>query len=139
MTHHRKVSPAAALWCTLLPIAAGAALAPAEAHASDIFDIFTAIAWCESHGLQFDPNIKPRPGHSLSDRERVFRSPLNKHWIGKFQINEATNGADARRLGFDIYTEAGNEAYAHHLYTLEGTSPWDGSGRCWRRLIGQGR
>jgi hypothetical protein len=115
----RKIASLKAKRIVLLPILVWTTIPIAQAHATDLF---TAIAWCESRGHQFGPHGE------------VLRSPIDRHWVGKFQINEVSNGADAHARGFNIYTEAGNEGYAHDLYARSGTSPWAGSRHCWARL-----
>jgi len=51
--------------------------------------------------------------------------------IGKFQINEYYWGAEARRLGFDIYALEGNTAMALWIYEHHGTQPWNWSKANW--------
>jgi hypothetical protein len=51
---------------------------------------------------------------------------------GKFQINSIHN-ADATKLGYDLFTEQGNTAYAHYLYANKGTGDWASSAKCWAR------
>lgn len=78
------------------------------------------IAWCESKQHQFDP-----------DTGRVLRGTANHKDVGYFQINEYWNGKDAKRLGYNIYTEEGNIGYALYLYKTQGTKPWNSSKSCW--------
>lgn len=54
----------------------------------------------------------------------VFRGRIDKSDIGKCQINERYNNDEARRLGYDIYTEKGNEEFAVYLFLNRGTQPW---------------
>lgn len=77
------------------------------------------IAECESHFTQFNPDGS------------VHRGVQNHKDIGVFQINEYWNGAMAKRLGYDIYTAAGNIAMAKWLYKHQGTAPWSWSSWCW--------
>lgn len=80
-----------------------------------------AIAGCESGHLQFQAN------------GTVLRGQINDHDVGEFQISETWNGAEAKALGYDIYTQAGNEGYAVWLYDHRGTKPWLASSKCWEK------
>ena len=50
--------------------------------------------------------------------------------IGKYQIN-STHLADAIAHGYDIYTLAGNTAYAQYLLITQGSEPWYSSRSNW--------
>jgi hypothetical protein len=78
------------------------------------------IAWCESQGHQFDGS------------GRVLRNRFNPAVVGVFQINEHYHGVAARRLGYNIYTLAGNWAYATWLLKNAGSAPWLASEHCWK-------
>lgn len=54
----------------------------------------------------------------------VLRGHVEPSDVGYCQINEAINNDLARRLGYDIYTEEGNKAFAVHLFTTRGYAPW---------------
>jgi hypothetical protein len=54
----------------------------------------------------------------------VLRGIKNPSDIGYCQISESINNDDARRLGYDIYTEQGNKDYAVHLFLEKGYAPW---------------
>lgn len=82
-----------------------------------------AIAQCESHQEQFDSS-----GH-------VLHGIVNPDDVGYFQINKYYNGAEAKRLGYDINTESGNIGFALYLYGKEGTAPWDASKSCWSKYL----
>lgn len=82
--------------------------------------ILERISQCESGGKQFKEDGK------------VVRGP-DGHDIGLFQIRETVHGSEAKKLGFDIYTEAGNTAYALVLFARNGTRDWSSSVRCWSR------
>lgn len=58
-------------------------------------------------------------------------NPFNSRVIGTFQINYRIHGAAARRLGYNIWTSAGNWGYARYLLATQGTSPWLASASCW--------
>ncbi len=79
---------------------------------------FEQIAFCESGGKHFDENGKVVRGSNPDD-------------IGKYQINEKFWGEGAKKLGYDIYTEEGNEAMALELYNRYHTKPWKWSKKCW--------
>lgn len=80
------------------------------------------IAGCESHFMQFNPDGS------------VLRGKVNPKDVGYYQINEYWNGADAKKLGYNIYSEAGNIGYALYLYHTQGTKPWNASKSCWGAL-----
>lgn len=94
------------------------ALSTTVAHA----DVLSAIAQCESHGHQF------------ADNGQVLRNKSHRAVVGVFQINERLHGAKARQLGLNIYTQEGNWAYARYLLETEGTTPWNASRGCWKRV-----
>lgn len=76
-----------------------------------------AIALCESHLVQ---NV---------------RGVVNPKDVGLFQINEKYHLAQARKMGIDIYSEAGNIEYAMWLLKKEGTQPWSASKSCWNKPV----
>ncbi len=86
-------------------------------------DIFKTIALCESGGSQFDQN------------GRVVRGRVNRHDIGLYQINEVVHRSAIKTTGHDIYTEAGNTAFAAYLYETSGLHPWRLSKSCWRSAL----
>lgn len=77
------------------------------------------IAWCESRNRHFDKNGK------------VLRGVKNYYDIGKYQINIQYWGLRAKKLGYDLFTEEGNEAMALAIYERYGTGPWKWSRSCW--------
>ncbi|MEK7085282.1 MAG: hypothetical protein AAB904_02000 [Patescibacteria group bacterium] len=83
-------------------------------------DVLEKIAACESRGRHFDKN------------GNVLRG-VNKHDIGKYQINVNYWGDLARELGHDIFTEEGNEKMALAIYHKYGTKPWKWSKHCWSK------
>lgn len=83
------------------------------------YAILQKIAYCESGNRQFDKN------------GNVIRGIINHHDIGKYQINEIIWGTKAKELGFDIYTEEGNEAMARWIFDNYGTTKWNWSKSCW--------
>lgn len=76
------------------------------------------IARCESRNRQFDESGK------------VLRGS-NTHDVGKYQINIKYWGTEAKKLGFDLFTEEGNEAMALEIYRRHKTDPWIWSKPCW--------
>jgi hypothetical protein len=86
---------------------------------SDLPQVLQDISWCESSNRQFN------------DDGSVKHGIINPKDIGQWQINEYWNGEEAKRLGFDIYTQQGNKDMALHLYNTQGTSPWNASQPCW--------
>jgi len=81
--------------------------------------ILDRIAFCESGGKHFDENGK------------VIRGKQNPSDIGKYQINMFYHYETALKLGYDIFTEDGNEKYALWLYQKNGTRDWEYSRGCW--------
>lgn len=84
--------------------------------------ILDRIAMCESHGHQLNPN-----GQVLLN--------INTNGtvdVGKFQIN-SIHEAEATKLGYDLFTEEGNTAYAKYLYANKGTGDWSSSAHCWQK------
>lgn len=82
-------------------------------------EILSKIAACESQDRHFDA------------KGGVLKGGGNKYDIGKYQINILYWGDLADELGYDIYTEEGNEAMAIEIYERYGTSPWKWSKSCW--------
>lgn len=81
--------------------------------------VMVRVASCESQYRQFDANGE------------VLRGRVNSQDVGVFQINEFYHLEEAKRLGLDIYSLAGNVAYARILYSKEGVAPWSASRHCW--------
>lgn len=85
----------------------------------EIPEILDKIAMCESSNRHFN------------NSGEVLRGTINPSDIGKYQINEKYWKEKAEELGFDIYTEEGNEAMALWLYEHYGTKCWAWSKPCW--------
>lgn len=83
--------------------------------------IMAEIVKCESQFRQFNAD------------GTAFRGKVNRQDIGIAQVNEYYHLARAKKLGLDIYTVAGNMAYAKLLYKEEGTAPWVSSSPCWSK------
>lgn len=84
---------------------------PAEVTLAD-FPILTKICKAESGGKQFLTN------------GNIVRGKANHSDIGICQINESINNDQARKLGFDIFTEKGNVQMAIWMFVNQGTQPW---------------
>ena len=81
--------------------------------------ILEKVAFCESGGRQFDKYGNVKLGI------------VDKRDIGKWQINTYWWGAEAKRLGHDIWTLEGNTAMALHIHKVAGLGPWKASRPCW--------
>ncbi len=86
---------------------------------NQIPDILVKIAKCESSSRHFDQNGD------------VVSGSVNKFDIGRYQINTLYWQTEADKMGFDLYTEEGNEAMALYLFRKYGTDPWRSSQKCW--------
>lgn len=91
---------------------------PSTPPVSKMPKIMAAVASCESGGQQFDAK-----GHLIRDH-------VTGTHIGMFQIG-LEHTTDAKRMGYDIYTKAGNISYALYMYKKYGLSPWLASASCW--------
>lgn len=76
-----------------------------------------------------NPNVK---SHQFNRDGSVVRGKIDKSDIGYCQINERYNNDEARRLGYDIYTEEGNKAFAVYLFLNRGVQPWKASYEMWK-------
>ena len=83
------------------------------------------ICACESTGNRYGI---PR---QFNADGTVLRGVINPQDVGMCQINERYHLADSQRLGYDIYTEAGNWGYGLYLLETQGTKPWNWSRHCW--------
>ncbi len=94
---------------------------PAKLKFEDI-PMLVKICQAESGSRQFEKNGD------------VLRGRVDKSDIGFCQISERYNNDEARRLGYDIYTEKGNKDFAVYLYLKKGTQPWDASKSAWSKI-----
>jgi hypothetical protein len=78
------------------------------------------IAWAESGDTQYG-----------ADGEALIGITGD---IGRWQINPI-HLPEAKKLGLDIYTEAGNRAFALVLYNRNGTRDWNPSRYCWSDIV----
>lgn len=101
-------------------IISSSALAPGEG--LEIPGIMKKIATCESNDRHFEKD------------GNVVIGKYNIRDIGRYQINLHYWESEAKKLGYDIYSEDGNEAFAMYLYKKFGTEPWSRSRWCWSRL-----
>jgi hypothetical protein len=81
--------------------------------------VMIEIARCESKFRQF------------TDAGNVLRGGSAGGMVGVFQFFESIHSTPAKALGFDITTLEGNLGYAKHVYTTEGTTPWNSAKACW--------
>jgi hypothetical protein len=81
--------------------------------------VMIEIARCESNFRQY------------TDAGTVLRGGDSGGMVGTFQFFESIHATPAKALGFDITTLEGNLAYAKHVYTNEGTTPWNPAKHCW--------
>lgn len=79
------------------------------------------IAWCESRDRQFE-----------ADGVTVLHGRMTADY-GRWQINKV-HLPEAKALGIDIYTEAGNAQFALLLYNRNGTRDWNASRHCWSNI-----
>lgn len=96
------------------PIEKKAIVKPAPALPQALLD----ISKCESGNRQFNAD-----GSVLRGRE-------NPDDVGQWQINETYWLEKSRELGFDIYSQSGNEKMALWIYTKYGAKPWSWSAFC---------
>jgi hypothetical protein len=74
------------------------------------------IAYCESD------NMQEKNGHVVIGKATGD--------IGRYQINPSNIPA-AKARGWNVYTDAGNTAFALWLYKHNGTKDWNSSKNCW--------
>ncbi|OGF82304.1 hypothetical protein A3B18_03115 [Candidatus Giovannonibacteria bacterium RIFCSPLOWO2_01_FULL_46_13] len=85
--------------------------------------IMKKIAKCESNDTHFKANGE------------VLTGNYDPRDIGRYQINKGVWGVEAKKLGYDIYSEEGNEAFALYLFEKQGTRPWFKSKVCWSKEV----
>lgn len=104
------------------PISVSADTNSTEAKVREYFKdipVMIEIARCESKFKQYDID-----GTAL-------RGGWNGNMVGVFQFYKAIHNGTANLLGFNLDKLEGNLAYARHLYTESGTTPWNSSKDCW--------
>lgn len=87
-----------------------------------------AICACESVG-----DWSAEPIHIKNGK--VLRGKVTPEDVGVCQINETYHLAASKRMGLNIYSWAGNVAYANYLYVTQGTKPWAASRKCWDKYV----
>lgn len=103
------------------PVLAYSAIEEQKKEIQEVPEVLKRIAYCESGNKQFDEN------------GQVIRGRENPKDTGKYQLNTFYHLEAAQRLGYNIFTEQGNEGYAIWLYNKEGTKPWIYSKFCWNK------
>lgn len=99
---------------------------PAPTPATDYASpLLKRICSCESTGR---PDQEPQQFDSEGE---VIKGKINPLDTGACQINLKYHGEAAKTLGYDLFSRDGNLGYANHLYTKQGSQPWDWSKGCW--------
>ena len=98
------------------------------------FPVLGRIAKAESRNSHFctDDLIKHKMCRT-AEKGQTLTSP-NKNGtvdVGRYQINVDTWGAEATKLGYDIFNEKENEQMAYWIYRNYGTDPWYSSAKNW--------
>lgn len=109
-----------------LPRGAEAEMKTVEETVREYFEdtpIMIEIARCESKFRQFNADGTP------------LRGGWKGQMVGVFQFFESVHGSGATKLGFDITTLEGNLDYAKHVYTQQGTTPWNSAKACWGNAV----
>ena len=85
--------------------------------------ILQKIAICESGNEQFGKDgqvlLHANDNHSVD--------------VGRYMINEQIWGAQATKLGFNLFTDEGNKDMAQWLFLNKGSTVWVDSSACWNR------
>lgn len=90
--------------------------------------ILDRISDCESgNGMAGSASQSSKDGQTV-----IHINNNGTYDIGKYQIN-SIHRAQATKLGFDLFTEAGNKAFAEWMWNNKGTGDWDSSAHCWRK------
>ncbi len=89
--------------------------------AKDVAPILHKICMAESSCQQFDKNGIPT----------MHANTNGSVDIGKYQINNRVWGATARKLGYDLMTEEGQDKMATYLLENKGSGPWFSSSKNW--------
>lgn len=90
------------------------------------FDIMDAVAGCESG------NGTPGSGQQFYPNGKIVRDYALGNHVGLFQIAESWSPT-AKKMGMDIYTAAGNRAFAEYLHEKDGLHDWLASQSCWSK------
>lgn len=103
-------------------------------HAEENFPILDRIAMAESHGSQICTAAIAKNGwcHTWEVGAPLVHPNSNGSYdIGKYQIN-STHLAEAIKMGFNVYEEKDNEAFAIYLFKTQGSEPWSASKHNWK-------
>lgn len=84
--------------------------------------VMSRIAKCESGGKHISP----------SGQVVVNVNSNGSYDTGLYQINSIWN-KKATELGYDLYKESDNKAFAMYLYKTHGSEPWYSSKSCWNK------
>ncbi len=91
--------------------------------------VLDRIAGCESEGVS-----SSKGSHYGKDGQvRVNANSNGSVDIGKYQINQRVWGAQATKLGYNLFVEKDNEDMAKWIYQNKGTEPWYSSKECWSK------
>ena len=82
--------------------------------------VLDRIANCESSNRQYG-----KDGQVL-----VNINSNGSYDIGRYQINSVWN-QQATKLGFNLFKEEDNRAFALWLFKTHGTTAWESSRKCW--------
>lgn len=100
-----------------------------KSHSAPMEVALAIIADCESGG-----GVPGAATHFEKDGKTPLKNKEGSTAIGKYQILASAHEKRAKEMGFDITTEADNEAYARVLYQESGTRHWEADARskaCW--------
>lgn len=90
--------------------------------------ILKRICSCESWG---QPDKEPR---QFDDKGKVLLGSVDPRDIGACQIHLPVWQTAAAKLGYNLWTRAGNIAMANYIYRQNGTQPWNASKEsCWAK------
>ncbi len=92
----------------------------------DLLPALRRVCGCESTGHAYETLRQFNADGS------VVHGVINRLDTGACQINTYYHGKEAKELGMDLNTLAGNVAFANHLYQREGLKPWSASQKCWQ-------
>ena len=97
--------------------------------------ILEKIAFAETRGNQTCTDDAIAHKYCKSYQKGEVLETTNKNGtvdIGEWAINNGAYGAQATKLGYDLYTQAGNQAMAEWIFDNVGTSPWYSSEARWK-------
>lgn len=108
---------------------------PTNSELPEMPQVLLDISWCESRDDQSKiGNNYHKTVITNQDGSTTIKKELWSRDIGRWQINEYYHAEEAKRLGYDIYTERGNALYAIVLYNTNGTRDWNASKPCWSNI-----